>query len=347
MMAAGPPLLQLPGGQVQPDRGLHVFSSPPGVGQSSHGHAVLMPLTNFKVLANMQGKSACVTVLLPNGPQVHLPNEFVASVVHATRGLPVTEMIIKHHQLESLPINFNRLHSITFLDLSCNRLGGVPGVITELQELRELHLEHNRISLITEPLGEKLPHLKVLQLQHNKLSELPAPICRSTSLQVLNINNNNIQVFSEELGKMTSLKELHAANNILEFLPISISKLVNLEELHLSNNSIHHIQDISSMTSLKQLHLANNLLQFLPPCFASMHQLQGLTLVGNTMRFPPLSACRKGVRHMQQYMLDHMTNCVTDYGPGQGGDAIITNLYYTGSDYELETGNQSPFEDID
>lgn len=344
---AGPPLLQLPGGQVQPGRALHVFSNPPGYGHNQQGHAVLMDLTNFKVLANMQGKSACVTVLLPNGPRVHLPNEFVASVVHATQGLPVTEMIIKHHRLENLPRNFNALHSISFLDLSCNSLGSMPDVICELQELKELHLEHNQITQITEPLGEQLPHLKVLHLQHNKLSELPAVICRSTSLQVLNINNNKVQVFSEELGKMRNLKELHATNNALEYLPVTISELANLEELHLSNNHIDHINDISSMASLKQLHLANNRLQFLPACIASMHQLQGLTLTGNAMRFPPLSACRRGIRHMQQYMVERINNSVVDYGPGQRGDAIITNLYYTGSDYELETGNESPYEDID
>lgn len=365
MAGPPPPLLQLPPLQIpalQQQQGpgqaqamvmrmVHppVNQAPP-LGQqqpsnSDHGELeTLMEPANFKVLADMQGRSACVTLLQPNGPLMELPDEFVESVWHATQRLPVHELILKHHQLKTLPSNFAQISSVCMLDLSFNSLACVPDALSELSHLRHLHLQHNQISSVPAGLGQHLGNLTLLNLQHNKLLELSAGVCSCISLQILNVEGNRIQNFSSEVNKLVNLRCLHASCNALEFLPATLCELSNLEELYLSNNRIQHVNDISSMSSLKQLHLANNKLQFLPPCIASMQCLQGLTLIGNPMRFPPLSACRGGVRRMQQYMETNMKKSIVEYG---GGDCIINNIYYAGSDYELETGNESPFEDID
>lgn len=363
---AGAPLLQLPPLQIPPPPGagqvvmhmVHPPNNPLLPGQPNQrgppppplpiltdgNLGSLMDLSNFKVLAYMKGTSTCVTLLKPNGPWIQLPNEFVESIVHATRGIPVHELILKYHQLRSLPTNLGELGSLCELELSYNCLEVIPAVLCQLHQLQQLHLQHNSISVVPESMGTDLGKLQALHMQHNKLTELPVGICRSTSLQFLDVDNNQIQSFSEEIKNMKNLKQLHAACNILEALPTSLHTLCNLEELYLSNNHIQQIHDISKMSSLKQLHLANNRLQFLPACIAIMSQLQGLTLMGNPLRFPPLSACRGGVKHLQHYMLEKMEKSVVDLGQG---DAVITNLYYTGSDYELETANDSPFEDIE
>lgn len=359
-MTGRPPLLQLPPLQIPPPPGpnlQHVFYPPnlPGPGPPRHNQQLqgqppsplnteeaLMDQSNFKVLVDMRGRSACVTLLQPHGPWMQLPNRFVESLLHATERVLVHDLILKHHQLRSLPENFDRLSSLSVLDLSFNRLEAVPDVLCQLRQLQQLCLQHNKITAIPQCLGEQLGNLKILYLQHNNLFELPEGVC-SASLETLDVNDNKICSFSEEVGKMTSLKQLHASCNTLNFLPVSLYKLDKLEELYLSNNHIQHISsEIHSMTSLKQLHLANNKLQFLPVCIAAMHQLQGLTLTGNNMRFPPLSACRAGIQHLQQYMMDKVESSIVDFGCG---NVIITNLYYAGSD--SETGNESPFEDID
>lgn len=358
---AGPPLLQLPPLQIPPPqqrlghaqamvmRVLHPPNPPvqqnqqPAPTQNRDGN--FMEAGNFRVLADMNGKSACVTLLRPNGPCMKLTDEFVESVFHATQQLPIHELVLKCHQLKALPSNFSQLSSVCMLDLSFNRLESVPDVLGQLHHLRHLHLQRNQITTVPMSLGQLLGHLKVLNLQHNQLSELPVGVCSCVTLETLNVEGNKIKNFSEDIEKLINLKQLHASCNALECLPASLCKLSNLEELYLSNNSIQHVHDISNMRSLKQLHLAYNKLQFLPPCIASMQHLQGLTLTGNPMRFPPLSACRGGVKAMQQYMLVTMENSVGDlYGEG---NAIIKNIYYTGSDYELETGNESPYEDMD
>ena len=350
-----PPLLQLPPLQIPAPQApgqarvmvMRVIHPPGQQNPQPNGDndtATLMELTHFKVLADLQGRSACVTLLRPNGPLITLPNAFVESVLRATQRLPVRELILKSHQLKTLPMNFSQMSSISLLDISFNSLEEVPPVVGQLHQLQQLHLQHNQISSVMPSLGQVLGQLKVLSLQHNQLLELPAGICSCTSLEVLNIEGNKMQTFSEDIGQLANLKQLHASCNALEFLPASLCKLSKLEELHLSNNRIQHINEISTMNSLKQFHLANNRLQFLPPCIASMQHLQGLTLVGNPMRFPPLSACRGGIRCMQQYMVEKMESSVMELGHG---DALITNTYYTGSDYELDTGNDSPFENID
>lgn len=360
----GPPLLQLPPLQIPPlqqhqqgpgqphgqamvMRVVHPPGQPATVNRARDGRlGTLMEAANFKVLADMQGRSACVTLLRPNGPWTRLPDKFTESVLHATQGLPVHELILKCHQLKNLPSNISQLNSVCVLDLSFNKLESVPDVLRELNHLRQLHLQYNQIASVPTSLGEQLSSLKVLNLQHNKLSELPVGVCSCVGLEILSVEGNQIHNFPEDVEKLVNLKQLHASCNALEFLPAALCKLSNLEELYLSNNSIEHIigTELSGILSLKQLHLANNKLQFLPPCIASMQQLQGLTLTGNPMRFPPLSACRGGVRSMQQYMLTTMENSVVDYGKGDGH---IVNIYYSGSDHELETGNESPFENID
>lgn len=316
--------------------------APPAL-DSDGSLGALMETSSFKVLANMQGRSACVTLLRSNGPWKQLPNEFVDSVFQATQGIPVEELILKHHQLSLVPGNLIQMNSVSVLDISFNNLMVVPDVLCQLHQLQKLHLQHNQIASIPERLGQ-LTVLKELYLQHNLLLELPTAMCHCTSLEILNIEDNKIQSFSMDIVKLRNLKQLHASCNTLDCLPVSLCHLSNIEELHLSNNNIQHINDISTMKSLKQLHLANNRLQFLPPCIANMYQLQGLTLSGNPLRFPPLSACRAGVKSMQQYMQDKIKDSVVDYGQG---DALITNIYYTGSDYEVETGTESPFENID
>ena len=316
--------------------------APPVLG-SDGSLGALMETSSFKVLANMQGRSACVTLLRSNGPWKQLPNEFIDSVFQATQGIPVEELILKHHQLNVVPQNFPQLISLSVLDLSFNNLMVVPDVLCQLHHLQKLHLQHNKIASIPESLGQ-LTVLKVLYLQHNLLLELSTAMCQCSSLEILNIDGNKIKKFSTDIVNLKNLKQLHASCNALDCLPVSLCQLSNIEELYLSNNNIQNINDISTMKSLKQLHLANNKLQFLPPCIAIMHQLQGLTLSGNPLQFPPLSACRGGVKSMQEYMQDKIKNSTVDYGQG---DALITNIYYTGSDHEIETGNESPFENID
>lgn len=337
--------LQIPPLQVpeQPQGMVVRVMHPPNPHNHQQSERRLMDSINFKVLADMQGRSTCVTLLQINGPRITLPDEFVNSVACVTQNLPAQELILKHHKLNTLPENFAQVGSISILDLSFNSFEVVPDVLGDLTHLKQLYLQHNQVASLPASLG-RLAHLKVITLQHNKLCELPAGVCNCVSLEVLNIEGNKIKAFSDNIDKLVNLKQLHASCNAIESLPTSLCNLSNLEELYLSNNGIRTINEISNMRSLKQLHLANNKLQFLPACIANMHQLEGLTLTGNPMRFPPLSACRRGIRCMQQYMADKIASSVVDYGQG---DFLITNIYYTGSDYELENGNESPYENID
>lgn len=357
LVMAGPPVrpqlppLHLPPPPVRnpapgPDPA-QALMHPPGHGQSNqpplHVTTNLMEMSNFKVLEDLQGTSACVTLLHPNGPWKQLPGEFLDSLLCAVRGLPVHELILKRHQLNAVPRNFGQISSLCVLDLSFNRLECVPDSLCQLHQLQQLYLQHNQIAAVPQALGKQLGKLKQLYLQHNKLPTLPAGVCRCTTLEILNVDNNRIESFSEEVDKLKNLKQLHACCNLVKFLPASLYRLCDLEELYLSNNCIQHIYDMCNMTSLKQLHLANNKLQFLPLSIATMHQLQGLTLTGNNMRFPPLSVCRPGIHHMQQYMIDKLENSVLDLANG----SVTTNLYYAGSDHEADSGNESPFENID
>lgn len=269
-------------------------------GQDFQGRSLMCP-SNFKVLTDLQGKSTCVTLLSPRGPWIQLPLEFVASVSMATEHVPITEMVLKRHQLRCLPPNFSSLINLAVLDLSYNHLECVPEAICRLVKLELLYLQHNSICEVPDSFG-MLAQLKELQLQHNKLATVPTGVCQCTALQILNVDFNVIQYLSEDIGLLRNLKRLSATSNILQQLPVTINQMKLLEELYLANNELGQLSELPGLTALKQLHLAGNKLDGLPLSILQLQLLEGITLTGNPMKNLPMAVRRKGISGIRQYM---------------------------------------------
>lgn len=292
-------------------------------------HVIIMKCTS-----SIHEGTASVTLNRWHGTWRFLPNEFVESARHASSGLQIKTLILKHHYLTHLPANFAAPQtglsiSLSTLDLSHNHFSIVPTVLCELRELRDLRLDHNQISYIPEQMSN-LTKLESLYLQVNKLQLLPVSVCHLTALGLLNAEDNLIEVIPSEICQLKQLRTLHLKCNRLTHLPQKITELPNLEELHLSNNKLTDVQ-LEGLQSLRQLHLAHNNLRFLPFSIVNIN-LQGLTVSHNPLKFPPMSACRRGVAALKAYMLEK-------YRAGEGKFAhpcVGENPYYDSDEEQYE-----------
>lgn len=287
----------------------------------------------MKCTSNVHEGTASVTLDHWQGTWRFLPNEFVASARHASSGLQIKHLILKQHHISQLPANFAALQtglstSLSTLDLSHNHFSILPSVVCELRELKELHLDHNQISHIPEQISN-LTKLESLYLQVNKLQSLPVCVCHLTALRSLNAEDNLIEVVPPEICQLKQLKTLYLKSNRLTHLPQRITELPNLEELHLSNNRLTDIH-LDGLKSLRQLHLAYNNLRFLPFSIVNIN-LQGLTVSHNPLKFPPMSACRRGMQALKTYMIEK-------YHDGEGKctyPCVGDNPYYDSDEEDI------------
>ena len=84
----------------------------------------------------------------------------------------LVELTIDHNRLVALPHQVQNLSHVTRLDVSYNRLTGLP-MLRQMTALRELHVGFNQLAALGD-MGDCLPPaLQVLSLRDNKLARLP------------------------------------------------------------------------------------------------------------------------------------------------------------------------------
>jgi len=212
--------------------------------------------------------------------------------------------------LSSAPSWIFQLSSLTFLDISDNRLNqlwkqqpkcfnlkqlnisnnqltDLPSSIQSLTNLKELSIYNNQLTHLPSEI-QSLTNLKKLSISNNKLTHLPPSIQSLTNLKELNISNNQLTHLPSEIQSLTNLKELSISNNKLTHLPPSIQSLTNLQKLNTSNNQLTHLpSEIRSLTNLKELSISNNQLTHLPSEIPSLTNLKELSISNNQLTHLP------------------------------------------------------------
>eukprot|EP01126_Amoeba_proteus_P013773 TRINITY_DN15904_c0_g1_i3.p1 TRINITY_DN15904_c0_g1~~TRINITY_DN15904_c0_g1_i3.p1 ORF type:complete len:330 (-),score=26.65 TRINITY_DN15904_c0_g1_i3:148-1137(-) len=113
--------------------------------------------------------------------------------------------------------NSDLIRSLTYLDLSSNRLISLPVEICYCVNLRTLLLSHNNLISIPHQITD-LYRLETLLLDHNSLSALPWKWNKLKSLRCLTLNNNVLEYIPSPLGKLVNLKKLELLPNLLPHL---------------------------------------------------------------------------------------------------------------------------------
>jgi Leucine-rich repeat (LRR) protein len=116
------------------------------------------------------------------------------------------------------------------LDIGEMELNMIPDKVFELEGLRILHAQHNRIQVLPRLIG-RVKDLTQLRLFKNELRWLPAEVGECVALQVLWIQDNHLIALPGTLGNCVQLKILAVARNPLRSLPHELQKCINLKEV--------------------------------------------------------------------------------------------------------------------
>ncbi|NWA26212.1 hypothetical protein HX866_15095 [Pseudomonas gingeri] len=157
------------------------------------------------------------------GHSLSLAGLRVDSLPHLPVGISfdhVTELSLKNMRVSRIPIYFlEHFPSLRRLELNNNRLEFLPGSIADMNRLRELYLQDNRIVLTQDSV--------------NVLSNLH-------SLEVLNLNGN-FDVSLLDVGQMPRLRRLHLRGTGIDGLPRGLLTRVRLYEADLRDNQIQNM----------------------------------------------------------------------------------------------------------
>mmetsp|Transcript_40694 Transcript_40694/g.99014 ORF Transcript_40694/g.99014 Transcript_40694/m.99014 type:complete len:333 (-) Transcript_40694:289-1287(-) len=194
---------------------------------------------------------------------------------------------------------------IRVLDLSGNKLCGLPPEISLMQDLRELLCKDNWLKDI--PIAMRtLGRLKVCQLKGNRLeniSYLDTPKVREwsdaghreedrlttlESLQLVRVGHNRLRTLPERWNELASLSMIVANDNEITMLPDKLFHSTTLLGLVLSNNKLSKIADnIALCANLRTLVLSYNGIREMPKNFCRLRNMERVHLDNNKLESVP------------------------------------------------------------
>lgn len=127
----------------------------------------------------------------------------------------VISLKLNNCELNSVPENIIKLHSLTELDLSFNNITSLPNDIGNLTSLTKLNLSNNKLKSIPDSIGN-LISLTNLNLSRNHLTSIPDSFSNLKTLSILNLNVNRLNQISEKIWNLQSLIEFDLSWNNLK-----------------------------------------------------------------------------------------------------------------------------------
>ncbi|XP_063287557.1 extracellular matrix protein 2-like [Pelobates fuscus] len=271
------------------------------LGESGLAVDVFKNLTKLKRL-NLDGNNLTVLPLLPQSLQELKVNDNKLQELHrySFRGLSnlLTLQLEGNgfHDGNVYPLTFKPLKKLIYLRLDRNKFRAIPSGLPA--SLQELHLDNNRIEIVSEGILNKTLNLSILVLSNNRLQEnhiAPRAWIDLLNLESLDLSNNHIVHVPSFLPR--GLKQLILHHNQIELIPgyVFAHMKPGLEFLHLSHNhlkddGIHAVSFFGLYKSLNELLLDNNLLLSIPRGMLSLKALQVLRLSFNKIRYVPLNS---------------------------------------------------------
>jgi len=145
---------------------------------------------------------------------------------------------------------------LIFLNLSRNKIENVKLASSDFEQLRELYLNHNRISKLE---LEGMQNLKSLYCQHNLLAEVPETIGDFTGLEHLSFEANKLNSLPESIGRLYDLRALNLRGNELSLLPDSLGNLERLKSLSVCDNRLICLPDsVKKLDRLQRINIGLN-----------------------------------------------------------------------------------------
>ncbi|XP_077139903.1 extracellular matrix protein 2-like isoform X7 [Ranitomeya variabilis] len=281
---------------------------------------VFKNLTKLKRL-NLDGNRLTVLPLLPTSVQELKVNDnkLLELNRHSFRGLGNLLNLEmegnEFHDGNVSPMTFKPLKKLIYLRLNRNHFRAIPsGLPTTIQEL---HLDNNRIEVVSEGILNKTLNLSVIVLSNNRLQEdriAPRAWIHLMNVESLDLSHNRLVHVPSFLPRGAKQVILH--HNQIELIPgyVFAHMKPGLEFLHLSHNhlrddGVHAVSFFGLYKSLNELLLDNNNFQSIPRGILNLKSLQVLRLSFNKIRYVPLnSICDTRISQDSNLVSVHLEN---------------------------------------
>ncbi|EPZ34318.1 hypothetical protein O9G_000505 [Rozella allomycis CSF55] len=145
----------------------------------------------------------------------------------------IEELYLFNNRIENVSQFISQMNSLKFLNFNMNRITDLPKGFGNFANLIILDLSCNKLStlrpnffLLSNDLSFQFPaSLKALHLSDNEFESIPNEISKLKNLVTLNMRDNKISYIPKEIGDCESLRELFLQGNKIRTLPASLSKL--------------------------------------------------------------------------------------------------------------------------
>ncbi|KAF8038738.1 hypothetical protein BT93_B1325 [Corymbia citriodora subsp. variegata] len=175
-------------------------------------------------------------------------------------------------KLEQVHPSIGILKGLISLDLRfCKSLKELPKEVGELEELKELILDHASIIKIPMSISSLRKLEKLSAKRCSSLREIPNSIGDLQSLQHLDLTGPAIERLPSSIGDLQSLQHLNLSGSTIERLPSSIGDLQSLQHLDLTDSAIKRLpSSIGDLQSLQHLDLSGSTIKRLPSSIVVM-----------------------------------------------------------------------------
>uniref|UniRef100_A0A8C5W647 VWFC domain-containing protein n=1 Tax=Leptobrachium leishanense TaxID=445787 RepID=A0A8C5W647_9ANUR len=271
------------------------------LGDSGLSVDVFKNLTKLKRL-NLDGNRLTVLPLLPTSLQEFKVNDNKLQELHRYSFRGMTNLLTLElegndfHDGNVNPMAFMSLKKLIYLRLDRNHFRAIPSGLPA--SIQELHLDNNRIEIVSEGILNKTLNLSIIILSNNRLQEnhiAPRAWIHLSNLESLDLSYNRLVHVPSFLPH--GLKQLILHHNQIELIPGYVFahmkpglEFLHLSHNHLSDDGIHAVSFFGLYKSLNELLLDNNLLQSIPRGILSLKALQVLRLSFNKIRYVPLNS---------------------------------------------------------
>ncbi|MFA6119841.1 MAG: leucine-rich repeat-containing protein kinase family protein [Sideroxydans sp.] len=177
--------------------------------------------------------------------------EFPAEIFELADTLEVLNL--SGNRLSGLPNDLARLYKLRIIFCSDNRFTHVPEVLGQCANLEMVGFKANQISHLS---AKALPpKLRWLILTDNRLQQLPVEIGSCGDLQKLMLSGNSLQELPEEMAACTNLELLRIAANRFERLPDWLLRMPRLAWLAYAGNPFSDAIEKEAMAGLSVQHI--------------------------------------------------------------------------------------------
>jgi Leucine-rich repeat (LRR) protein len=218
-------------------------------------------------------------------------------------------------QIPNAALSESSLARLSWLNLTGNPLqkiylNNIPSEASlKYPHLKELHISHTNLSILTSKDFEIFPALQNLYLVHNRINRVsPGAFVALSNLQLLDISVNEIEILPKErLQGLKMLQTLNISTNSIKELDEFASDLAKLKILDVSFNQLERIGKniFKNLANLNEMYLnGNRIIQIASDSFKMLKHLIVLDLRKNYFENIPLRALKPLETHLKSLRIE-------------------------------------------